>query len=231
MEMRIMPEGDRALVVDFGEYIDEAVNDAVNALAGKIRKHQFEGVEEMIPTFRSLLILFDPKRTSMRALREGIEKLDLTSSAEEKKKKRILRIPCCYGGKYGEDLIDMEKVTGLSREEIVKIHSGTDYRVYMLGFLPGFAYLGGLDERIAAPRLKTPRLSIPAGSVAIGGNQTGVYPIASPGGWRIIGSTPIEFYNPNREEPILCRAGDYIRFVPIGEDEYDEIREHPEAWA
>ncbi|MBQ2047711.1 MAG: 5-oxoprolinase subunit PxpB, partial [Schwartzia sp.] len=130
-----------------------------------------------------------------------------------------------------EDLIDMEKVTGLSREEIVKIHSGTDYRVYMLGFLPGFAYLGGLDERIAAPRLKTPRLSIPAGSVAIGGNQTGVYPIASPGGWRIIGSTPIEFYNPNREEPILCKAGDYIRFVPIGEDEYDEIREHPEAWA
>lgn len=231
MEMRIMPEGDRALVVDFGEYIDEAVNDAVNALAGKIRKHQFEGVEEMIPTFRSLLILFDPKRTSMRALRECIEKLDLTSSAEEKKEKRILRIPCCYGGKYGEDLIDMEKVTGLSREEIVKIHSGTDYRVYMLGFLPGFAYLGGLDERIAAPRLKTPRLSIPAGSVAIGGNQTGVYPIASPGGWRIIGSTPIEFYNPNREEPILCRAGDYIRFVPIGEDEYDEIREHPEAWA
>lgn len=231
MEMRIMPEGDRALVVDFGEYIDEAVNDAVNALAGKIRKHQFEGVEEMIPTFRSLLILFDPKRTSMRVLREGIEKLDLTSSAEEKKEKRILRIPCCYGGKYGEDLIDMEKVTGLSREEIVKIHSGTDYRVYMLGFLPGFAYLGGLDERIAAPRLKTPRLSIPAGSVAIGGNQTGVYPIASPGGWRIIGSTPIEFYNPNREEPILCRAGDYIRFVPIGEDEYDEIREHPEAWA
>lgn len=231
MEMRIMPEGDRALVVDFGEYIDEAVNDAVNALAGKIRKHNIEGVEEMIPTFRSLLILFDPKRTSMKTLREGIEKLDLASSAEEKKEKRILRIPCCYGGKYGEDLLDMEKVTGLSREEIVKIHSGTDYRVYMLGFLPGFAYLGGLDERIAAPRLKTPRLSIPAGSVAIGGNQTGVYPIASPGGWRIIGSTPIEFYNPNREEPILCRAGDYIRFVPIGEDEYDEIREHPEAWA
>lgn len=231
MEMRIMPEGDRALVVDFGEHIDEAVNDAVNALAGKIRKHNIEGVEEMIPTFRSLLILFDPKRTSMKTLREGIEKLDLASSAEEKKEKRILHIPCCYGGKYGEDLLDMEKVTGLSREEIVKIHSGTDYRVYMLGFLPGFAYLGGLDERIAAPRLKTPRLSIPAGSVAIGGNQTGVYPIASPGGWRIIGSTPIEFYNPNREEPILCRAGDYIRFVPIGVDEYDEIREHPEAWA
>jgi len=176
------------------------------------------------------LILFDPERTSMQRIRDEIERLNISASENESKEHRILRIPCCYGGKYGEDLKDMEQVTGLSGEEIISIHSGTDYRVYMLGFLPGFAYLGGLDERIAAPRLKTPRLSIPAGSVAIGGNQTGVYPIDSPGGWRIIGSTPIAFYDPSRESPILCRAGDYIRFVPIREDEYDEIREHPEAW-
>ncbi|MCR5559440.1 MAG: 5-oxoprolinase subunit PxpB [Schwartzia sp.] len=230
MEMRIMPEGDRALVVDFGEYIDETVNDSVNRLARKIQEHHLDGIQEMIPTFRSLLILFDPERTSMRRVRSEIERLDITASESESKERRILRIPCCYGGKYGEDLKDMEQVTGLSREEIISIHSGTDYRVYMLGFLPGFAYLGGLDERIAAPRLKTPRLSIPAGSVAIGGNQTGVYPIDSPGGWRIIGSTPIAFYDPSKENPILCKAGDYIRFVPIREDEYDEIREHPEAW-
>ena len=230
MEMRIMPEGDRALVVDFGEYIDETVNDSVNRLARKIQEHHLDGIQEMIPTFRSLLILFDPERTSMRRVRSEIERLDITASESESKERRILRIPCCYGGKYGEDLKDMEQVTGLSREEIISIHSGTDYRVYMLGFLPGFAYLGGLDERIAAPRLKTPRLSIPAGSVAIGGNQTGVYPIDSPGGWRIIGSTPIAFCDPSKENPILCKAGDYIRFVPIREDEYDEIREHPEAW-
>lgn len=230
MEMRIMPEGDRALVVDFGEYIDETVNDSVNRLARKIQEHHLDGIQEMIPTFRSLLILFDPERTSMRRVRTEIERLDISASESESKERRILRIPCCYGGKYGEDLKDMEQVTGLSREEIISIHSGTDYRVYMLGFLPGFAYLGGLDERIAAPRLKTPRLSIPAGSVAIGGNQTGVYPIDSPGGWRIIGSTPIAFYDPSKENPILCKAGDYIRFVPIREDEYDEIREHPEAW-
>ncbi|WP_462333012.1 5-oxoprolinase subunit PxpB [Schwartzia sp. (in: firmicutes)] len=230
MEMRIMPEGDRALVVDFGEYIDETVNDSVNRLARKIQEHHLDGIQEMIPTFRSLLILFDPERTSMRRVRSEIERLDITASESESKERRILRIPCCYGGKYGEDLKDMEQVTGLSREEIISIHSGTDYCVYMLGFLPGFAYLGGLDERIAAPRLKTPRLSIPAGSVAIGGNQTGVYPIDSPGGWRIIGSTPIAFYDPSKENPILCKAGDYIRFVPIREDEYDEIREHPEAW-
>ena len=109
----------------------------------------------------------------------------------------------------------------LSEKEIIDIHAGTEYRVYMLGFLPGFVYLGGMDERIAAPRLKTPRVSIPAGSVGIGGSQTGVYPMASPGGWRLIGMTPVAFYDPTRETPVLCEAGDYIRFVPISPEEYE----------
>ena len=116
----------------------------------------------------------------------------------------------------------MAELTGLSPQEIIRIHSGTDYRVYMLGFLPGFVYLGGLDPRIAVPRLQVPRVEIPAGSVAIGGSQTGVYPIASPGGWRLIGSTPLAFYDPEREKPILCEAGDFIRFVPITPEEYEQ---------
>ena len=231
MEMRILPEGDRALVVDFGEYISESVNDKVNRLCQRLQERHVDGIQELLPTFRSLLILYDPAVTSMKRLQAVIETLDVSKAESGQKEKRILRIPCCYGGKYGEDLEAMEAVTGLSSEEIIRIHSGTDYRVYMLGFLPGFAYLGGLDERIAVPRLKIPRLSIPAGSVAIGGNQTGVYPIDSPGGWRIIGSTPIAFYDPDRESPILCRAGDYIRFVPVGEEEYREIQKNPEVWS
>ena len=115
-------------------------------------------------------------------------------------------------------------LTGLSEKEIIDIHAGTEYRVYMLGFLPGFVYLGGMDERIAAPRLKTPRVSIPAGSVGIGGSQTGVYPMASPGGWRLIGMTPTPFYDPTSENPVLCEAGDYIRFVPITPDEYERMK-------
>ena len=139
----------------------------------------------------------------------------------EEAERRVLEIPCCYGGAYGEDLAGLAELTGLSEQEIVAIHSGREYRVYMLGFLPGFVYLGGMDERIAAPRLSSPRVSIPAGSVGIGGSQTGVYPMASPGGWRLIGMTPVAFYDPGREKPVLCEAGDYIRFVPIPPEEYE----------
>ena len=219
--MKILPAGDRALVADFGNVISEDVNRKVNVLKKSLLAAKVAGVREMIPTYRSLLVEYTPSVISMQDLSRRIEAASLEGAGAEAEKKRVLEIPCCYGGQYGEDLAGLAELTGLSEKEIIDIHAGTEYRVYMLGFLPGFVYLGGMDERIAAPRLKSPRVSIPAGSVGIGGSQTGVYPMASPGGWRLIGMTPVDFYDPKREKPVLCEAGDYIRFVPISPEEYE----------
>lgn len=227
--MDFMPAGDRAMVVQFGDTIDEKTNRQVQLLAKWIETQGTEGVQEVLPTFRSLTIFYDPVKTSYHALKTTLKHADVSEEDGGHMEKRIVEIPCCYGGSFGEDLPDMEKLTGLSTEEIIQIHSGTDYLVYMLGFLPGFVYLGGLDERIHAPRLTTPRVKIPAGAVGIGGSQTGVYPLESPGGWRLIGSTPIRMYDPDREEPFLCNAGDYIRFCPIEEADYREIEAQVKA--
>ncbi len=221
--VRILRSGDQALVAEFGNKIDPAVNDRVHALEMKIRDACVPGVTQLVPTFRSLLICYDPAVTGFEQIKAAVEQLSQDLDSMQAKEHRTLLIPCCYGSHFGPDLKDMEDYTGLSREEIISIHSGTDYRVYMLGFLPGFVYLGGLDERIAMPRLSTPRVRIPKGSVGIGGSQTGVYPLDSPGGWRLIGSTPLEFYDPEREEPVLCRAGDTIRFYPVTSAEYYDI--------
>ena len=137
----------------------------------------------------------------------------------------MFEIPVCYGGEYGPDIQNIADHAGLSVEEVIQIHTSRDYLIYMLGFLPGFTYLGGLDERIHTPRLANPRIRIPAGSVGIGGSQTGIYPMDSPGGWQLMGMTPVKTYDPDREVPILVEAGDYIRFVAIDEDEFHRIKE------
>ncbi len=136
---------------------------------------------------------------------------------------RVIKIPVCYCEQFGEDLAFVAKHAGMSTDEVIRLHSGTDYLIYMLGFLPGFAYLGGLDKRLVTPRLESPRTLIPQGSVGIGGEQTGIYPIASPGGWQLIGRTPVRPYDAKRQPPILYNAGDYIRFVPISLEEYSRI--------
>ena len=222
--MKIIPGGDGTLVVEFGDAISEEINDRVHALAAWLRAEKAEGITEVVPTFRSLMICYDVKKIRFAKLKALIERFNPDNAALAQGGSRVWQIPCCYAEEYAPDLADMAALLGLSREEIIAIHSGTDYKIYMLGFLPGFVYLGGMDDRIAAPRLTSPRLSIPEGSVAIGGSQTGVYPIASPGGWRIIGSTPVKFYDPQREQPILCTAGDYIRFVPVSKEQYDYLK-------
>lgn len=225
MSMKIMPAGDEAVVAEFGDKIDDGINRKVHVLARRIDREKIRGIKELLPTYRSLMVLYDPRIISYAALCRKIGKLEPADTDEGEGTRRTIIVPCCYEGAFAPDMPDMQKATGLQYEEIVRIHSGVDYKIYMLGFLPGFVYLGGLDPRIAVPRLTTPRTSIPARSVGIGGSQTGVYPIASPGGWRLIGSTPLEFYDPEREKPILCEAGEYIRFVPVTSEEYRVIRE------
>lgn len=224
-KIKLLPAGDRAIVAEFGNEIDPAINNQVHALAKKLTEQRPEGLMELVPTFRSLLIHYDPALLSYASLRNMLEQLsdDLAHTGTEQK--RILMIPCCYGSHFGPDLAGLERHTGLTRDEIIALHSSVDYKIYMLGFLPGFVYLGGLDKRLEAPRLSTPRVKIPRGSVGIGGSQTGVYPLDSPGGWRLIGSTPLDFYRPDRPNPMLCQAGEYMRFVPVTSSDYYDIRQ------
>jgi len=218
-EIRFLPAGDSALVAEFGMEVDEAVNQRVHDMAEWLETRRISGVTEVLPTFRSLMVFYDPTKLSYTALVRRLRKYRPAAETGKAAEKKVLQVPCCYDG---PDLDGMTALTGLSREEIIAIHSGVDYKIYMMGFLPGFVYLGGLDKRICVPRLETPRTRIEPGSVGIGGSQTGVYPVASPGGWRILGRTYLKFYDPNRTEPILCRAGQYIRFVPISREAYEE---------
>lgn len=221
---RFLISGDKGLVVEFGNEISEAANQKVRNMYLAIQKLKIPGIYEMIPTYRSLLIQYNPLEIGIDALTVKLAELEETLDSIELPKPRVFEIPTVYGGEFGEDLSFVAQHNNISEEEVIKIHSSVDYRIYMLGFTPGFPYLGGMSERIAAPRLKTPRTKIPAGSVGIAGKQTGIYPMESPGGWRLIGRTPLKLYDPERETPILLQAGDYIRFVPIGRDEYESIR-------
>lgn len=219
---RYLPAGDRALLVEYGNKINEEINDCVSQLALWLEGQAIAGIQEVVPTYCSLMICYEPSIITYWSLVQRLKEFTPAMQQGGKVKRKIWKIPCLYDG---EDLPSMEEITHLSQKEIINIHSSVDYRIYMLGFLPGFVYLGGLDERIHAPRLQSPRVKIPEGSVAIGGGQTGIYPIVSPGGWRLIGRTPVKLYDVQREEPILCKAGEFIRFVPIDIAEYKRLEQ------
>jgi KipI family sensor histidine kinase inhibitor len=222
--IRILTEGDSSLLVEFGDEICPEINQKISATVQLLKKQQVEGVVDLIPAFCSLLINYDPRVISFEEISQrvqGILKVDVKAGT---RKKKIYEIPVCYGGAYGPDIETIASHAGLSVEEVIRIHASRDYLIYMLGFLPGFCYLGGLDERIHTPRLSNPRIKISAGSVGIGGSQTGIYPLDSPGGWQLMGMTPVKTYDPSRDTPILVEAGDYIRFVPIDEAEFQRIK-------
>jgi len=219
-EPRLFLAGDSALVVEFGDEISREVNRKVHALADALGKASLPGLGEAVPTYRSLLIHYDPLRLSCDEVKAFVS--EVLQDCEEKPslEPRQVEVPVVYGAEFGPDIEFVAECNGLLVEEVIRLHSSATYTVYMLGFAPGFAYLGGMPEAIATPRLETPRTLVPAGSVGIAGAQTGVYPIATPGGWRLIGRTPLKFFDPERDPPTLLKAGDIVRFVPISEGEY-----------
>ena len=229
MAFEITTSGDSAINVVLSDSISDEASKLVRAAVDAIDQANIPGVKELVPTFCSVMVCYDPVQIGHALLVSQISEQLETLSLGEEGARRIFEIPVCYGGEFGEDIGTVMEHSGLSEQEVIELHSGHDYLINMLGFLPGFAYLGGLDERLHTPRLDVPRTSIPAGSVGIGGAQTGIYPLASPGGWQLIGRTPLRPYDADREDPILYAAGDYLRFVPITRSEYDRIAAEIEA--
>lgn len=217
------PVGDSALLAAFAQRIAPEIGAAVAALNARVQAAAIPGVGETVPAFASLMITYDPLVTDYETVAAALQKLaeapDAGNTAETGK---LVTIPVCYGGDFGPDLPFVAKHAGLTEQEVIALHAGRDYRIYMLGFLPGFPYLGGLDERLFTPRLPTPRTAIPAGAVGIGGEQTGLYPIASPGGWQLIGRTPLKLFDP-AAGTLPYAAGDRIRFTPITRAEFDAL--------
>lgn len=225
MKPTISPVGDCAISIDFGQVIDPKINRHIRQTIERIQELKLDGITELVPTYCVLLIQYDAMLYSYSDICNLMEPL-LEPSATDDANERVtvIEIPTVYGGEFGPDLGFVASHNNLSEDEVVSIHSGTDYLVYMLGFIPGFTYLGGMDPRIATPRLSSPRTLIPAGSVGIAGEQTGTYPSDSPGGWQIIGRTPVTMYDMSKEQAALLSAGDYVRYVPIDEAEYNRIK-------
>lgn len=215
--------GDTSVAVVFGNEITEDINTKIRAFDEALQEEQIEGIYETVPTYCTLTIHYAPEKLRYSELKIKLEELLSVSHKAKKMSTVIIEIPVLYGGEAGPDLQYVAEHNGLTPEEVIKIHTGAEYLIYMLGFTPGFSYMGGMDERIATPRLKTPRVLIPAGSVGIAGSQTGIYPIDSPGGWQLIGRTPVRLYDAGRDTPILLDAGLHVKFIPVDEAEYNRI--------
>jgi KipI family sensor histidine kinase inhibitor len=221
-DLRFLPSGDTALTVELGERVDRRLSVAVVDLASRIEHASLAGMVELVPTFRSLLVHYDPLVTSAAALTEQIGAL-LDQGPAVQTDSRQWRIPACYEGDLAPDLEEVAARIGHTPAQVIELHAATAYHVYMLGFLPGFPYMGDLPDSLHLPRLDTPRVRVPAGSVAIAMGLTAVYTYESPGGWHLIGRTPIPFFNLRREPPALLRPGDTVKFAPVSRETYDRI--------
>lgn len=229
-EPKFLAAGDAALVAELGDEISPEINRRVRSLSLALEQGGIPGVFDFLPTYRSVLVFYDPLELSAAALQDGLTRLLQSPGESAESAPQVAHIPVLYGGDMGPDIGFVAQHAGVSEQEVISIHSGANYLVYMMGFIPGFAYLGGLDERLTTPRLQSPRAEIPAGAVGIAEAQTGVYPVASPGGWQLIGRTPLKLFDPGREPPALLAAGDYARFVPLDDaDQYQAIQRQVQA--
>lgn len=219
--------GDRAIVVRLGDRIDLDTFRRVYVLSQQLERSPLEGIIEYVPAFVTITIHYDSRLRTAQQMRESIARLLTQLAATDMPPQRTVSLPVCYGGVYGEDLDCVAEQCGLTRDEVIEIHSGGEYLVHMLGFVPGFPYLGGMSPRLATPRRETPRVKTPVGSVGIAGEQTGVYPIETPGGWQLIGRTPLALFRPQQQPPTLLQPGDTVRFVPITSHQFHDLREYP----
>ena len=240
---RLSRGGDATLVASAEQRIDPVVNDAVLEVAASIRERRHPGVRDVVESYCAVTVHLDPLRVNLPAVVDDLERSiarvstarkmsppaefpvcrDLDSRQIGVRAARLHTVPVCYGDEYGADLGEVAAMVGLTPAEVIRRHVAEIYRVYMLGFLPGFAYLGLLSAELSVGRRRTPRLKVPAGSVGVAERQTGIYPMAAPGGWQLIGRTPLRPFTPAREEPFLFQAGDRVRFEPIDAARFKEL--------
>lgn len=223
MPVNFLPSGDSAVVVEFGDRIERSVSDQVLGLAARVRAAGVKGVVEVVPTFRSLLVHYDPLWTSSADLVGAIKGL-LAGETLLDQQKRLWRVPVCYGNEWGPDLASVAEQTSLGIDEVVALHVGTRYHVYMIGFVPGYPYMGDLPKALVLPRRSDPRIRVPSGSVAIATSMTAIYPLESPGGWHLIGTTPIRLFDTDTSPPALFAPGDAVEFEPIDANAFAQLR-------
>lgn len=220
---RFLLSGDRGLLVEYGDGISPQINRKVRKMAMALEQACPKGILEVIPTYRSLLIVYEPGYTDLDSVQNRLEELEKRLDQLNLPPPKTIEIPVCYGAEFGPDIENVAKEHDLSVEDVIRIHSEPVYPIYMIGFTPGFPFLGGLPKILHTPRLVTPRTYVPEGSVGIADAQTGIYPIASPGGWQLIGRTPLKLFSPDKTDPFLYRTGDLIRFKPISAEAFHRI--------
>jgi len=220
---RIVPVGDATMVVEFEERIDPAVNARAIAAAEALRAAAIAGVRDVVPTYRSVAVYYDPLLTDYERLVWRLEDAVAVPAPAANVEPPRIRLPVCYGGDFGPDLPEIARFARMSEAEVIEIHTSRTYRVFMLGFMPGFAYMGLVDSRIAIPRRETPRVRVPPGSVCVAGVQTSIHPVEAPSGWHLIGRTPVRPFDPSRRDPFLMKPADEVQFYAIGRDEFDRL--------
>jgi inhibitor of KinA len=220
-DVRIVAAGDAALLIELASVIDPAVNERAVGLARSIRESDTPGIRDVVVGYASVTVYFEPLNVDPLDLEDRIRHMVDDLPRHPHVEGSPIDVPVCYGGEFGPDLPDVAAATGLSESGVITVHCGVSYRVYVVGFMPGFAYMASVDPRLALARRSTPRTRVPAGSVAIAAGQTGIYPVESPGGWHLLGRTHVKPYDPSRADPFLFRPGDRVRFRPITAAEFE----------